>query len=188
VIYICQKAGRQKGRLRLAAGAGPLLPGTGRPPRTPLSRGSGMADYSDVSGEAVQVLWATDGVLSVMLNRPQKMNAFNGAMWTEVREVFRRVSSDAAVRCVVVSAAGKNFTAGLDLAAVGQADGAKPERDVGRKAYAMRDHVLEIQESFNAIEACGRPVIGCAHGACIGAGTSCHSAATEVLFLGQRWL
>lgn len=128
----------------------------------------GGLDYGTVSGEAVRVSWPTDGVLSVELHRPTKMNAFNGSMWTEIREVFRMVAGDTAVRCVVISAAGKNFTAGLDLAAVG--GGGKGEPDVGRKAYAMREHVLEIQDSFNAIEECGRPVIGCAHGACIGAG------------------
>ena len=123
--------------------------------------------------EAVLVQWAADGVLSVQLNRPEKMNAFNSTLWKEVRTTFEFVKEDADVRVVVISAVGKNFTAGLDLSDM---SGGEPDKDVGRRAMATREHVLEIQECFNRIEDCGKPVIGCAHGACIGAGIDLLSA------------
>ena len=48
--------------------------------------------------------------------------------------------------------------------------GGPRQDDIGRRAYASHDHILEIQESFNAIEDCSKPVIACAHGACYGGG------------------
>jgi Enoyl-CoA hydratase/isomerase len=57
-------------------------------------------------------------VLLVGLNRPQKLNAFNEEMLRGLSAAFTRYEADAALRCAVLSGAGKDFTAGLDLASV----------------------------------------------------------------------
>lgn len=56
------------------------------------------------------------GVLHVLLNRPDKRNAMNVQFWVDFRTCFRQIARDGDVRAVVVSGAGKLFSAGLDCA------------------------------------------------------------------------
>merc|ERR1711957_497048 len=65
--------------------------------------------------ETIAVEWLAEHVLSVMLNRPTKSNAMNSTFWGECLACFRAIKDDADVRAVVVTGAGKNFTAGLDV-------------------------------------------------------------------------
>jgi enoyl-CoA hydratase/carnithine racemase len=57
-------------------------------------------------------------ILLVGLNRPQKLNAFNEEMLRGLSAAFTRYETDDALRCAVLFGAGKDFTAGLDLASV----------------------------------------------------------------------
>jgi enoyl-CoA hydratase len=57
-------------------------------------------------------------VLLIGLNRPQKLNAFNEEMLRALSRAYTRYEADDALRCAVLFAAGKDFTAGLDLASV----------------------------------------------------------------------
>jgi enoyl-CoA hydratase/carnithine racemase len=69
--------------------------------------------------DLVQVSRA-DGVATVTLNRPDKLNALNKAMWQGVEAAFRDLARDEAVRCVVLtSAGGKAFSPGADIAEFG---------------------------------------------------------------------
>jgi enoyl-CoA hydratase/carnithine racemase len=61
---------------------------------------------------------ARGGVWLVGLNRPTKLNAFNAAMLRAFGDAFTRYEADDSLRCAVVFAQGKDFTAGLDLADV----------------------------------------------------------------------
>jgi hypothetical protein len=64
----------------------------------------------------------TDGVLTITLNRPDRLNAFTDRMMTELVDAFDRADADDAVRAVIVTGAGRAFCAGADLAA-GRIDG-----------------------------------------------------------------
>src|SRR5690348_15662849 len=55
-----------------------------------------------------------DGVLSITLNRPDSLNAFNTEMLLELQEAFKDALDDS-VRCVVLTGAGKGFCSGQDL-------------------------------------------------------------------------
>ena len=57
------------------------------------------------------------GVSLVTLNRPDRLNAFDGVMRHEIRDMVQRLSADATVRAVVLTGAGRGFCAGADLAA-----------------------------------------------------------------------
>jgi enoyl-CoA hydratase len=57
-------------------------------------------------------------VLLIGLNRPQKLNAFNEPMLAGLADAYTRYEADANLRCAVLFGAGKDFTAGLDLASV----------------------------------------------------------------------
>ncbi|HEX2679317.1 MAG TPA: enoyl-CoA hydratase-related protein, partial [Polyangiales bacterium] len=78
----------------------------------------------------------------------------------------------------VISSSGKHFTAGMDLS-VFTGDGlAQPAaaREVGRVRETLRRHVLELQDSFNALEQARMPVLAAIQGGCIGGGVDMVSA------------
>jgi enoyl-CoA hydratase/carnithine racemase len=60
----------------------------------------------------------TGGVLVVTLDRPEKKNAFDAAMWRDFRDALAEAQDDDAVRTVVVTGAGDAFSAGQDLGAM----------------------------------------------------------------------
>lgn len=57
-----------------------------------------------------------DGVARLTLNRPDKMNSFNADMHAEVRDALDSIQTNAAVRALVITGAGRGFCAGQDLA------------------------------------------------------------------------
>ena len=68
-----------------------------------------------------QILYAVDaGVLTITLNRPERLNAFTARMMYELLDAFERADADDAVRAVIVTGAGRAFCAGADLSAGGQ--------------------------------------------------------------------
>jgi enoyl-CoA hydratase/carnithine racemase len=119
----------------------------------------------------------TDGVMTIILNRPERLNAFNGTMADELVSAFDRSDADDAVRCVVVTGAGRGFCAGADLAAgadtfnyEAQEGQPSPVRDDGSIDYshpAVRDTgglvALRIYRSL-------KPVIGAINGPAVGIG------------------
>ncbi len=58
---------------------------------------------------------ATDGVLTITLDRPEQLNAFTGTMLKELIDAFDRADSDDAVRAIIVTGRGRGFCAGADL-------------------------------------------------------------------------
>ncbi|HTO39461.1 MAG TPA: enoyl-CoA hydratase-related protein, partial [Rhizomicrobium sp.] len=63
-----------------------------------------------------EILYAVqDNILTITLNRPEKLNAFTGVMMAELVDAFGRASKDDDIRAVVVTGAGRAFCAGADL-------------------------------------------------------------------------
>ncbi|MGH7779425.1 MAG: enoyl-CoA hydratase-related protein [Candidatus Binataceae bacterium] len=60
-----------------------------------------------------------DGVATITLNRPEKLNAFNAAMGAELYQAFADLDADDGVRVIVVTGAGRAFSAGADLSGGG---------------------------------------------------------------------
>ncbi len=71
-----------------------------------------MASYETVLVERDPEL---PGLVTVTLNRPEKLNAMSGRMHRELQEVCRELADDAEARVVVVTGAGRAFSAGADL-------------------------------------------------------------------------
>jgi len=121
----------------------------------------------------------TPFVTHVQLNRPEKRNAINDAMFKELKICFDELAKNQDCRSIVISGAGKLFCAGIDLnnlMTLGQY-ALSPDVDVGRKSMEIREFVLAVQDSFSAMEKCRKPVIACVHGGCIGAGMAIATAA-----------
>ena len=120
-----------------------------------------MSDY-----QAFQVE-LQGNIAHVQINRPEKVNAMNAAFWSEIIDIFQWIDETDAVRVVVLSGAGKHFSAGIDLmmlASIANDFG----KDVGRNARLLRRKILELQASFNAVDTCRKPVLAAIQGYCIG--------------------
>src|SRR3989449_11314000 len=66
------------------------------------------------------------GVLTITLNRPEKLNAFNPEMHSLLRQAIERAADDAGVRAVLLTGSGRGFCAGQDLAERDVSPGAAP--------------------------------------------------------------
>jgi enoyl-CoA hydratase len=107
-------------------------------------------------------------VATVHLNRPDKANAMNGAMWDELQSCFEWLDQEPSVRVVILAGNGKHFCAGLDLAVFG--DVHSESSDPARRAEQFRRMVLRLQGNLTAIEKCRVPVLAAIHNTCIGGG------------------
>jgi len=128
-----------------------------------------------------------DGAVAhVALNRPTKLNAMNGTMFTEIGKAFRHLGDKDGVRAVVLSGNGKHFTAGLDLKDSGAVLGAQGG-DPARVREKLRRHILHLQDCFSALEECRAPVIAAIHGACLGGGIDLISACDMRIASADAW-
>ena len=65
-----------------------------------------------------QILYdVADNILTITLNRPEKLNAFTGQMMNEMIDAFNRADADDNIRAIIVTGAGRAFCAGADLSA-----------------------------------------------------------------------
>ncbi|XP_036988777.2 delta(3,5)-Delta(2,4)-dienoyl-CoA isomerase, mitochondrial isoform X2 [Artibeus jamaicensis] len=120
--------------------------------------------------ESLRVTAAQKHILHVQLNRPEKRNAMNKAFWREMVECFNKIAQDPDCRAVVISGAGKMFTAGIDLMDMASGILQPQKDDVARTSWHLRNLISRYQETFSVIEKCPKPVIAVIHGGCIGGG------------------
>ena len=110
-----------------------------------------------------------DGILTITLNRPDRMNAFNGEIRRELIEAFDAADADDTVRAIIVTGAGdRAFCAGADLEKGGDTFNRDKRQDDGID-NSIRDGggtvTLRIYE-------CTKPVIGAINGAAVGIGAT----------------
>ena len=105
------------------------------------------------------ILYDLDGpVLTITLNRPEKMNAYTGVMGAELADAFHRADEDDTVRVVIVTGAGRGFCAGADISGGANAFDTKAE---GSVAFAAPGQPRQQGGGFvGAIFGCRKPVIG----------------------------
>jgi enoyl-CoA hydratase/carnithine racemase len=112
-----------------------------------------------------------DGILTLTLNRPEKLNAFTGTMMREMIDAFTKASADDAVRAVVVTGAGRAFCAGADLSAgastFDRQEGAAEKLDWSDERIRDGGGLLTL-----AIYKCLKPVIGAINGPSVGIGST----------------
>mmetsp|Transcript_70359 Transcript_70359/g.228720 ORF Transcript_70359/g.228720 Transcript_70359/m.228720 type:complete len:289 (+) Transcript_70359:56-922(+) len=125
--------------------------------------------------ETLKISAIAPGVVECRLHRPDKRNALSLRMWDEIRDFFGAISTDGSIRVVLLTGEGKLFCSGVDMEAF-TAVGA-PEGDIGHTALKIRSVGKHWQDAFTNLEKCGKVVIACVHGACIGAGVELIAAA-----------
>jgi enoyl-CoA hydratase/carnithine racemase len=109
------------------------------------------------------VLVEREGTLAtVVLNRPEKLNALTKAMWRRLGDVFLELDADDTLRCIVLRGAGeKAFAPGNDIA-----EFERERSDIDQ----AREYGLVMAHTIGAIEACRHPVVAQIHGICVGGG------------------
>uniref|UniRef100_A0A8C9ZGK7 Delta(3,5)-Delta(2,4)-dienoyl-CoA isomerase, mitochondrial n=1 Tax=Sander lucioperca TaxID=283035 RepID=A0A8C9ZGK7_SANLU len=128
-----------------------------------------------------------ESITHVELHRPEKRNAMNRAFWSEMVDCFNEIAGDPECRVVVVSGAGKIFTAGIDLMDMAS-DILQPEGDdTARISWNLRQIITKYQETFSVIEKCPKPVVVAVHGACVGGGVDLITACDIRLCTQDAW-
>lgn len=121
-----------------------------------------MADFEFLLYEV------NEGILTITLNRPDCLNAFNDEMSFELQKALKAAEKDPAVRCLILTGAGKGFSAGQDLrsrsVSAENGNGGTPHLgDSIRKRYSPIISKLHTME---------KPVIAMVNGVAAGAGAS----------------
>ncbi|MCU6501024.1 crotonase/enoyl-CoA hydratase family protein [Rugamonas sp. A1-17] len=111
-----------------------------------------------------------DHIATVRLNRPEKLNAMNLAMWNDIRSAFQHIDATPEIRVAILEGEGKAFTAGIDLQMMmGLGAQIRDECD-GRTRENLRRIILDMQDTLTSLERCRKPVLAAVHGACVGGG------------------
>ncbi len=105
-----------------------------------------------------------DGVATLTLNRPDRLNALGGSLRDDLHDAITRSSADSDVRVMVITGAGKGFCSGGDVKAMQEAKDGKRERPLLEKIAPGRDRTLL------AMREAPQPIIAAVNGAAAGAG------------------
>jgi enoyl-CoA hydratase len=103
-----------------------------------------------------------DGVLTLTLNRPRKLNAMSHEVFAALDAAVADASDDRSVRVVVITGSGTVFCAGADLDLVKEFSDAE--------SSAVRKTLRRLQSVFDRLEQLEKPVIAAINGACVGGG------------------
>jgi 2-(1,2-epoxy-1,2-dihydrophenyl)acetyl-CoA isomerase len=111
-----------------------------------------------------------DGIATLVLNRPERLNALNNELATALNEALGRIAEDDSVRVVVITGAGRAFCAGGDLAAIGKGRRGRDTQELEPLLRAGMQAVLRMRTI-------PQPVIAAVNGAAAGAGMNIALAA-----------
>lgn len=111
-----------------------------------------------------------DEILFVKLNRPEKRNAVNDELILDIERVFSNIPKG--VKCAILYAEGKHFSAGLDLSELGE-----------RNIVEGLQHSRMWHQALDKVQFGKIPVVSVIHGACVGGGlelaAACHIRVAE---------
>ena len=109
------------------------------------------------------IVEAAGGVATVQLNRPEKRNAVDRTMFSELGLAFDAIASDKEIRAFVLTGVGDHFCSGADLSAIGDAPSSPAQ---------MLDRMREIHQIMKRIVTCPKPGIAAVRGWAAGGGAN----------------
>lgn len=102
------------------------------------------------------------GIVTLTLNRPEKLNALTKGLWQRLGATLRRLDGDESVRCIVLrGAGGKSFSPGNDISEFAT------ERS---NAAQARVYGALMHETLSALRECRHPLVALIEGICVGGG------------------
>ncbi|WP_424363637.1 enoyl-CoA hydratase-related protein [Methylocystis parvus] len=102
------------------------------------------------------------GVVTLILNRPQRRNALDPSLVAHLGGALRRIDADPDARVVVLSGAGENFCAGGDIEWMKSAAEASPQEN--------EKDALALEEMFGALDQLSKPTVALVQGVAFGGG------------------
>ena len=102
------------------------------------------------------------GVATITLNRPDVHNAFNSELIAELRSAFLALDADATVRVILLTGAGKSFSAGADLNWM--------KRSATFSAEENQQDAMALSDMLATINNCSKPTLAFVNGAAFGGG------------------
>ncbi|MBL8807101.1 MAG: enoyl-CoA hydratase/isomerase family protein, partial [Rhodospirillales bacterium] len=119
--------------------------------------------YSTAPGDPVQVDRTAAGdprIVTVILNRPEKLNAISSALWAQLGEAMRALNAEDDIGCIVLRGAGdRAFGPGADIS----------EFETTRKTTRMAVAYGKVMHAtLAAIDGCRHPTVALIHGLCVG--------------------
>lgn len=113
-----------------------------------------------------------DGVATITLNRPDKLNAWTPRMHHDVRAAMRNAADDEAVRVIVLTGAGRGFCAGADMDALQTIQSSSGQQ---RQATALDEPfdpnaAANFQKTYSYFPSVPKPIIAAINGPCAGLG------------------
>ncbi len=101
-------------------------------------------------------------IATLVLNRPDKLNALTRPMWQALGDAVRALSADDALRCIVIRGAGeKSFSPGNDISEFATMRATKAQ---------AREYGAIMHATAGALEQCRHPLVAQIHGLCVGGG------------------
>jgi methylglutaconyl-CoA hydratase len=102
------------------------------------------------------------GIARVMIDRPERHNAFDEALIAALTATFEKLGADPVVRAIILSGNGKSFCAGADIGWM--------RRAAGWSEAENRADALKLSDMLHTIDTCPKPVITRVHGVVAGGG------------------
>ena len=110
---------------------------------------------------------AADGVTLLTLDRPERLNAMNAELISDLHHALDAVAGDSSCRVVVLTGAGRGFCAGLDLGGYGLVPGAAAGEGRAQAGLRVQQHIASLVPKLRALR---QPVIAAVNGAASGGG------------------
>lgn len=104
-----------------------------------------------------------DGIATISMNRPERLNAFGGSMLEEMAEAVVDARDDDSMRVIVITGKGRAFSAGGDVGSLGPQSGSST-------AFDQRRWLVSTQTFVSLFRSVEKPIIAAVNGAAVGGG------------------
>ncbi|MFW5904630.1 MAG: enoyl-CoA hydratase/isomerase family protein, partial [bacterium] len=132
-----------------------------------------MNDLTELQADVLRVEESEEGVVHLILNRPDKRNALNGALVTSLARALRATGEDDGVRVLVLRGEGPDFCSGADLAEL--------EEMAGKGAEASLADAVRMGELFLDMRRHPRPIVASVRGRALAGGCGLATACDMIL-------